>query len=275
MMPVAKVLGVTAIVVGAPVFGQSTACVVPASNRSVPGGVVATLWPLDPDAPDTAYTAQLLMAIGEAYHPREALTLGDYSVPGPVATASAYTVVEFTRTKAGRVEKVELLATSLSPAFDRAVVDAVDSAGASGLPPLPRVSWSLHYRLDVALVPGGRDTTSSSARPPGSMRLLWLGTSIPMWNGATAPEVVAGSTPLYPEAARRDNGVEDSLVVRFTIGPNGRVTPGTAVVLHGTYREFAESIGLWLRKKTYRPAAIGGCPVPSVALESFKFKIVR
>src|ERR1700733_10062294 len=112
--------------------GQSPSCVVPPSDRLVPGGIEATLWPLDSDAPDIRYTARMLETIQDAYRTTTPMTLGEYSVLDSLATEAAFTPVDFTRTPAASVENVRVVSSSLSPAFDRAAFDAVNAAGASG-----------------------------------------------------------------------------------------------------------------------------------------------
>jgi TonB family protein len=280
LMPGLMRLGVVAIlgarvVLPSWISGQSPSCVVPASVRTLRGAIGATMWPIDADAPDTAYSARVLVAIGEAFQPPTPLALGEYAVRDSVGTASAITAVEFVRTATGAVDNVRLVESSLSPRFDSAAVDAVEAAGAVGLPPRPAGTRArVLYRLHVYIFTYG-DTASNGRNTPNSVQARWLDTDVPAWGAAVpAHSIDGGRPPEYPDIARRSR-VEDSLVVQFAVGPNGRMTPGTGVVTHGTYHEFVETISRWLATKTFQPATIGGCPVTTVVQEPFQFKMAR
>jgi hypothetical protein len=263
-------------VLAIPLSAQSSTCVVPASDRMLPGGIGATLWPIDADAPDTGYSAKMLEAIHEAYQIGTPLTLGEYSVHDSVAAASAYASIEFVRTAAGSVEDARVVGSSLSPVFDSVAVDAVQAAGAAGLPAVAAGAFkNVRYRLELYVF-ANRDTLFKSGGPiPRSVHARWVDTNVPGWGDAQPVRVIkSGGTPEYPDVARRA-GVGDSLQVVFAVGANGRVTPGTGVVVRGTYHEFVEVVARWLSAKTFQPATIRGCPVTATVLEPFVFKMER
>ena len=86
---VVVVLGLQGLL-GAVARGQTAPCVVPPTTRSVPGGIVANLRPVVADTEHQAYLSQMLMTIGEFYHPRGPLKLAEYMGRADIASAAAY-----------------------------------------------------------------------------------------------------------------------------------------------------------------------------------------
>jgi hypothetical protein len=274
-------IAITQLVVGAALvhgeaWGQApSACVVPASDRSVPGTVRGTLRPLDDHPPSAEYTAAVLDAIGAQYPTNAPVALAVYVHTDSGAMATGSTAVEFTTTKTGAVEHVTVLATSLSPRFDQNVVDAITAAGVNGLPPIPEGSGGhVRYQLDVYATTTKPETVSDTL---GAVSASWVATAIPVWSQTAAAGALPGKAynPGYPHAALHGKGAGDSVLVQFVIGADGRVAPGTALLLHARYREFVESVSNELAAARFRPEAIGGCPVASIVSQPFAFKIAK
>jgi len=169
---------------------------------------------------------------------------------------------------------VQLLTSSLSRSFDQSVVAAVRGVGAAGLlPPRPRgVGRHARYRLEVETV-GDADTTHDWGDTVGTVRMRWIGTRIPVWSSAVLGATVPGHQWVpYPAVADRQR-VEDSLLVQFVVGADGRIVPGTAYLYHAGYKDFVWAVSDRLKSLQFVPTTIGGCPVASLARESFTFKI--
>lgn len=262
----------------ATVAGAQT-CAVPASELAAPGYIGGTLRPAEHGGPPVAYTRALLEVIGEHYVASSGpMTLGEYAVGrDSIASAAAFTVVTFTITDRGTVTALKLVTSSLSPSFDHNVVAAVrglaDTAAGALLPPWPRhVGHHTSYYLEVEMRHDA-DTTHDKGDTVGAAQLRWAATTIPEWRGAVQAGSVPGPVRLqYPEGARR-SGVGDSVLVRFVIGTDGRIMPGTTYLLHASYRVFVDAIAHGMSSMRYVPTTIAGCPVASIADEPFMFKI--
>jgi TonB family protein len=243
----------------------------------LPGVIRATLRPVDKRAPPSGYTAAVLEAIGEHYPTSEPVTLGEYTpVDHTLAVAAAFTALQFTVTDSGAVDDLRIVATSLSPSFDHSVIAAVRAAGADRLPPKPRnAGGRTQFQLEVATAVQP-DTERDAGDTAGAARMPWVVTQIPAWSDAVAAGTVRGRSqvPFYPPAARRQS-IEDSVLIQFAIGANGRIAPHTAILLHASYRDFVSSIADKLSSFRYVPTTINGCPVASLAQEPFTFKIQR
>jgi outer membrane biosynthesis protein TonB len=78
----------------------------------------------------------------------------------------------------------------------------------------------------------------------------------------------------YPDIALR-NHIKDSTLMPFVIGADGRVTPGTVVVVRSIYRDFARAILEAMPDMRFHAATIGGCPVASLNWLPFAFTMHR
>ena len=89
-----------------------------------------------------------------------------------------------------------------------------------------------------------------------------------------AVTVTRASPPKYPESLRSVN-VEGSVVMRFIVGADGRVEPGSINVVSTPHRLFAEAVRAALLETRYRPAEAGGHAVRQVVEQSFSFKLQK
>jgi hypothetical protein len=250
---------------------------VPASESSVPGFIEATLRPAsNRSIPPAGYMAALLDSIRGQYLAGSApMALGTYTANDSIAEATAFTAVAFTITDAGAVKDLRMLASSLSPAFDQNVAGAVRATATAGLPMWPHgVGHRAAFVLEVQTWPEP-DSVRDLGDTTGAVRMRWASVNIPIWHGATRVETgrVRQWLP-YPERARMAR-VEDSVLVRFVVGADGRIAPGTPYLLHAGYEDFVEVISDQLSSWRFVPTTVGGCPVASTAQQAFRFKMER
>jgi protein TonB len=89
-----------------------------------------------------------------------------------------------------------------------------------------------------------------------------------------AVSIARAETPRYPEALK-SVGVEGTVAMRFIVGADGRVEPGSIEVISTPHRLFAEAVRRSLLETRYRPAEAGGRPVRQVVEQTFSFKIQK
>jgi TonB family protein len=81
----------------------------------------------------------------------------------------------------------------------------------------------------------------------------------------------AGIVPKYPTRAAM-TGVEDSVVLAFTVRANGSIAPQSMDFVSGNYREFVLSAADALNDARYHPARLGDCAVATRIRQRFVFK---
>jgi protein TonB len=78
--------------------------------------------------------------------------------------------------------------------------------------------------------------------------------------------------PPYPEALRTA-GIEGTVDVEFVIDANGRLRPGSLVLLRSDHPRFAESVRDALPGYRFLPAEVGGRPVAVLVRQRFAFTL--
>lgn len=81
----------------------------------------------------------------------------------------------------------------------------------------------------------------------------------------------AGIDPKYPTRAAIA-GIEDSVVLAFTVRANGSIAPQSMDLVSGNYREFVLSAADALNETRYHPAHLGDCAVATRIRQRFVFK---
>lgn len=81
----------------------------------------------------------------------------------------------------------------------------------------------------------------------------------------------AGIVPKYPSRAAI-LGMEDSVVLAFTVRANGSIAPQSMDFVSGNYREFVLSAADALNETRYHPAHLGDCAVATRIRQRFVFK---
>lgn len=79
--------------------------------------------------------------------------------------------------------------------------------------------------------------------------------------------------PRYPEPLLHQR-IAGRVRVRFVVGVTGRAEDEPEIVF-ATRSEFASSVRAFLAKARYRPARIGGKPVPQLVEQEFVFELTR
>ncbi|HEX5972375.1 MAG TPA: TonB family protein [Gemmatimonadaceae bacterium] len=86
--------------------------------------------------------------------------------------------------------------------------------------------------------------------------------------------VVRGAVPRFPDALRT-SGLQGEVQVRFIVGTNGRVEPGSIEVVQSPHGLFSESVRSALLDARFRPAEVGGRAVRQLVAQSFSFRLTN
>lgn len=81
------------------------------------------------------------------------------------------------------------------------------------------------------------------------------------------------SGPRYPDSLLHERAT-GRVRVRFVVGVAGRAE-GAPEIVFATHSEFASSVRAFLATARYRPARIGGKPVPQLVEQEFVFELTR
>jgi len=168
----------------------------------------------------------------------------------------------------GTASGVRLASRSDALELNPALLDAVsraDSAGALG--PLPDYVRPDSLVMRIRL--GQRPPRGATALPLVAMAVPYVRLDQPASQIARA-----GRPPQYPDIAR-NQGIEEKLVIQFTVTAEGRADMSTVRFLRVTYRDFAEAVLRALPTFRFKPAEVGGCPVPQVVQLPFEFSLRR
>lgn len=87
-------------------------------------------------------------------------------------------------------------------------------------------------------------------------------------------EVVRAPEPRYPDALRSAD-LEGAVVMRFIVGTNGRVEPGSIKVLSSPHKQFSDAVRDALLNAKFRPAQAGGHAVRQLVEQSFSFRLQK
>lgn len=82
------------------------------------------------------------------------------------------------------------------------------------------------------------------------------------------------AAPRYPEMLRSSN-VEGTVVVRFVVGPNGRVEMSSVQTVDSPHDQFTAAVKTALRSMRFRPAEVRGKKVRQLVEQSFTFRLDR
>jgi protein TonB len=89
-----------------------------------------------------------------------------------------------------------------------------------------------------------------------------------------AVQVSRAPTPRYPESLK-SVGVEGVVAMRFIVGADGRVEPGSISVIDSPNKLFSDAVRAALLNARYRPAEAGGHAVRQLVEQSFTFRIQK
>lgn len=156
-----------------------------------------------------------------------------------------------------------------SPMTERASVVGVPSFGNPAIPDMPLIPLPA-----TVLQPAARGhpvfptsvpatVTTRSGQPSGG----WAGVL-----DQERPEVLTGPLPTYPELLRR-SGIEGQVVLEALVDTTGRVHPTSISVVSVTNPGFIAPARQALLATLFRPARVGGRPVPMLVRVPFAFSI--
>lgn len=153
----------------------------------------------------------------------------------------------------GQITHVTLTASTLEPALDDSLTQAVSRLAASGMvPPPPAVpgTGKAFVLVGIRSVRG----YSPLARPlyRENVQIFPLARSV-----AELPDNPPITYPILPAEAK----VGDSVEVDFVVDETGRVMPGTTRILRGHYLNFMQALARGVSKFRFQPAMIGPCPI--------------
>jgi hypothetical protein len=276
----ACVLGAWATVAVTVAGAQQTSCVVPPSTRTVPGYIYGTLTQVGGDAMPREYTALLLQNIGEGFPSTSPAALAVYEVSDSIALAAGHASAQFTATDLGRVRDVKLIATSLSPAFDRSLLAALAAADSNALaPPFPD---GMHGRpaFELQIETGATADEHLIRRDPSvGISARFVATSIPVWDGAHALRQQGTTQKLT--VAHVDSLAAGFMMLTFAVGPDGRIVQNTGERQPGSTPAAVAStlrippVAIMMAHIQFEPATINGCAVPALAVEQLQMHVVR
>lgn len=89
-----------------------------------------------------------------------------------------------------------------------------------------------------------------------------------------AVQVTRATTPRYPDALK-SVGVEGVVSMRFIVGADGRVEPGSISVIDSPHKLFSDAVRTALLNTRYRPAEAGGHSVRQLVEQSFTFRLEK
>lgn len=89
-----------------------------------------------------------------------------------------------------------------------------------------------------------------------------------------AVQVTRASAPRYPDALK-SVGVEGVVAMRFIVGADGRVEPGSINVINSPHKLFSDAVRQSLLNTRYRPAEAGGRSVRQLVEQSFAFRLEK
>jgi protein TonB len=89
-----------------------------------------------------------------------------------------------------------------------------------------------------------------------------------------AVQVTRQPAPRYPDALK-SVGVEGVVSMRFIVGADGRVEPGSISVIDSPHKLFSDAVRASLLNSRYRPAEAGGRSVRQLVEQTFSFKLEK
>ena len=233
--------------------------------KQLPAGTVQDTVMLDiRTLPDSSlavdYERLVLEGVAEEFHAPSSTAVpvfNHWRVSGSAALIEAGAQIEgdvgFDLDAKGRITHVTVTASTLDPALDDSLTQAVRSLAASGLVPAPPAVPQTGHAYVLVGIRSARGL-SSIARPLYREQAQLF----PLTQDLTE---LPNNPPIdYPILAAEAN-VGDSVVVDFVVDETGSVMPGTTRFLHGHYLNFMLALGRGVSRFHFQPAMTGPCPI--------------
>ena len=173
----------------------------------------------------------------------------------PEAKRPRYAIVQFVAHAGGAISAVKVVESSGNEYFNREATRAIGEAGQAGaFAPLPTELHADSLPLELSF---GRHT--GNTEPFLAKREV-----CPAWPNSRNPY------PVYPRELR-EHGVRGIVRARFMVGADGKVKPGTFVVVQATNREFVRAVEAVLPQLSYQPAEVQGRKMEQLTEQLFSF----
>jgi TonB family protein len=253
---------------------RDSTCTPPHTPDSLTVIVTAQLNAFDPKRPiPDSYRGLLLQEIATRLRVPQPFVLSTYVIPDSIdgaknepqrAYAGLYAMLAISIDNSSIAAK--LAVSSAVPAFDKALIDAVNAIAAVGaVPSLPESARGkkLELRLRIGTV---QHVDSGEAL---------FRVRVPLARLSSDPMPKPGTRgPRYPEELRQVN-MEGSVLVQFVVDEEGLALAGSIRVIRATHLLFAESVLEFIKKMRLHPARIGGCAVAVVVAQPVNFTLRR
>lgn len=164
----------------------------------------------------------------------------------------------------GRLSRIGVIDFSLTPAFTDSVRVVLERLSGENMSPF--FSQKDSIPLEIAI--GVEQHSDTVPRVRHLFRVKVPHYNVPL----TYAQPKDAKRPKYPSIAER-NRIGDSIVVTFTILPDGTVAPESVDRKAGHHKEFIQSVFDRLSTTSYVPAHIGACPVATWVSQSFAFSV--
>lgn len=173
-------------------------------------------------------------------------------------SATAYATAHFD----GKLSEIEVVDATLTPTLAdtvRSVLEAMSREGLSAETDANSIPIVVHLETDA-----NPDTVPA-------LRQIFRA-RVPRYDyafrNASMPE--SGLRPQYPQVALLA-GIGDSVMIAFTLNPEGKLVPESLELMRATYRDFIASVLTALERTQYHPARLGDCPVSTRTSQRFLF----
>lgn len=239
------------------------ACTIPPATDSVNAAVVARAAALDESQSlPPGFADELLFELGGRLRVptplpvntyEQVLRSADLSQPAR-AFASLDLLATMRLTHTGQPEDVQLLASSLSPAFDDAVLRAIESAVRDSAfprlgPEVKDASIPVRLLVTTTLTPADDDMVLFRMRVPALE--------------VTPATVLNVPVPTYP-TVQRMGGIQGRVDLRVIVAENGLAAANAVRVVRADDVAFLRAVLAVLGEYRFAPAKVGGCPVATV-----------
>ena len=174
-------------------------------------------------------------------------------------------VLGFRLTDTGELADTNIVIATLSPEFNASLVAAVRRAdSAHALPPPDGEVKRDHGQVALRIVDLKR--VDSTAYAIGLVRI-----AVPILNPDQWAERLNDPPMAYPDVSIEE-GENDDVTVQFVVNTNGRADTASLRILQGGHREFMLSAVQALAATRFKPASIGGCPVPQMVQQHYTYR---
>ena len=162
------------------------------------------------------------------------------------------------------------IAVSL-PAVD---LKAAPTIGDVVAPPAPEPIKAAGISREGSVKSDGDEDGGSGSRNKGGLGSGNSGRAYEENQVERAVQVTRAAQPRYPDALK-SVGVEGVVSMRFIVGADGRVEPGSISVIDSPHKLFSDAVRTALLNTRYRPAEAGGHSVRQLVEQSFTFRLEK